>query len=196
MRYLVLIITVYLLSTGSLQAQHQEHTSEYAGQENREIKSLSQSDIDQLKEGKGWGLAKAAELNGVPGPSHILDMGKEIDLSDNQQIKIQEIFVDMQKKAIETGIQLISKEKELNHAFASKEVSQLILRILTSELGELRGNLTFIHLEAHLKAAEVLTKEQISLYNELRGYNLMNPCSEVPEGHDPEMWKRHNNCED
>jgi len=35
----------------------------------------------------------------------------------------------------------------------------------------------------------------MKLYNELRGYSSDDPCENVPEGHDPEMWKRHNNCE-
>lgn len=36
----------------------------YAGQEQREIKSLSAEDVQSLLTGKGMGLAKAAELNG------------------------------------------------------------------------------------------------------------------------------------
>jgi len=47
-----------------------DHVSKYAGEENRAIKSLSESDIEELLSGSGWGLAKAAELNGVPGPAH------------------------------------------------------------------------------------------------------------------------------
>jgi hypothetical protein len=35
----------------------------------------------------------------------------------------------------------------------------------------------------------------VKLYNELRGYTSNDPCKNVPEGHDPDMWKRHHNCE-
>ena len=52
--------------------------SKYKGQEHRDIKSLSTDDIAELQRGGGWGLAKAAELNGVPGPVHLLEMEKEI----------------------------------------------------------------------------------------------------------------------
>jgi hypothetical protein len=39
----------------------------YAGLQNRAIKSLSDNDIKELRRGGGWGLALAAELNGMPG---------------------------------------------------------------------------------------------------------------------------------
>ena len=31
-------------------------------------------------------------------------------------------------------------------------------------------------------------------YNSLRGYSSADPCSNIPTGHDPEMWRQHNNC--
>ncbi len=197
MKSVLLIFALSLLMIGSLAAQHQEHTSEYVGQEHREIKSLSDNDIVQLKAGQGWGLAKAAELNGVPGPSHILDMKSEISLSDEQVKQIEVIFGEMQKQAIKFGEQLIQKEKKLNNAFAEGTINRSELQALTKEIGLIRGELTFVHLSAHLKAAEILTTEQIDQYNKLRGYDLIkDPCKEVPEGHDHEMWKLHNNCND
>lgn len=50
--------------------------SKYIGQESRIIKSLSSEDIESLETGTGdafGGMAKLAELNGYPGPRHILD---------------------------------------------------------------------------------------------------------------------------
>ena len=182
------------MGAGNLAAQHNEHTSEYVGQEKREIKSLSESDIEELKAGKGWGLAKAAELNGVPGPSHVLEMKAEISLSETQEEKIAMIFEKMQQQAMQLGTQLIEKERELNAAFASREIDTERLKELTSELGKIKAGLSYTHLAAHLETKTVLTEQQIQQYNELRGYNISNPCAEVPEGHDPELWKKHNNC--
>ncbi|MFS4582478.1 hypothetical protein [Phaeobacter sp. C3_T13_0] len=42
------------------------------GFEAREIARLSEQDIDALRNGAGWSLALPAELNGFPGPSHVL----------------------------------------------------------------------------------------------------------------------------
>ncbi len=175
--------------------QQNRHQSEYVGEQNRDIKSLSNEDIEALRNGEGWGLAKAAELNGVPGPAHILDMKFEIALSETQNARIQSIFNEMRKKAIEIGEQLIEKERELNSAFAKGEITISELKNLTTELGAIRGELTFVHLRAHVEAGEVLSEEQIDTYNKLRGYDaISDPCKDIPEGHDPEMWQKHNNC--
>jgi hypothetical protein len=44
----------------------------HAGQQTRTIKALSDDEIAALCNGKGMGMAKAAELNGYPGPIHVL----------------------------------------------------------------------------------------------------------------------------
>lgn len=68
MRRRLVIGTLFLAITStSVQAGKSEYVSSYSGQEKRTIKSLSKDDIEQLNAGKGWGLAKAAELNGMPG---------------------------------------------------------------------------------------------------------------------------------
>ncbi len=58
MRTLLLLLTVMLLPLSVYSASHDTHRSEYAGEENREIKSLAADDIDELRHGRGWGLAK------------------------------------------------------------------------------------------------------------------------------------------
>lgn len=42
----------------------------YTGQQARPIKALSDAEIAALRKGEGMGMAKAAELNGYPGPVH------------------------------------------------------------------------------------------------------------------------------
>ena len=51
----------------------------YAGQETRVISSLSPEDQRALRAGEGGGLAKPAELNGYPGPAHVLEL--ELDVT-------------------------------------------------------------------------------------------------------------------
>ncbi len=52
--------------------------------------------------------------------------------------------------------------------------------------------LRYVHLAAHLETLPLLKEGQVALYNRLRGYDSLDSPSEVPEGRDPEMWKRHN----
>ena len=85
MKYsLTLLIVAILTSTSFLVQATSTLTSPYAGEEARVIKSLWAKDIDDLLNGRGWGLAKPAELNGVPGPVHLLELKSEIGLSSEQ----------------------------------------------------------------------------------------------------------------
>src|SRR6266849_3579115 len=58
------------LSLGTASAQSQQP---YAGLQTRPIKAISEQQIADLKAGRGMSLALAAELNGYPGPKHVLE---------------------------------------------------------------------------------------------------------------------------
>ena len=184
-----------LLSPSLVLAGTHEHRSDYAGQEKRAIKSLSETDIDDLTKGRGWGLAKAAELNGVPGPVHLLEMKDEIGLTEQQVSEIEALFNEMKKDAVELGLELIRQERELNDHFANRTITDKLLDELLSRIESTHKELRYVHLSAHLKTPAIVTEEQIRLYNKLRGYSDDDPCANIPKGHDAEMWKRHNNCE-
>ena len=194
MRMLLLILTVALLPISAFAASHDTNRSEYAGQENREIKSLSEDDIEELRHGRGWGLALAAELNGVPGPVHLLEMKKEIGLSPEQIEKIEALFEQMRGQAIELGNTLIERERELNNHFAQGTINENLLRDLLEQIGQVRVQLRLVHLSTHLKTPGIVSAEQIERYNELRGYSADDPCTNIPAGHNPDMWKKHHNC--
>lgn len=174
-------------------AQHQ-HQSEYAGQQDRVIKSLSATDVAELRAGAGWGLAKAAELNGVPGPRHLLDMKEEINLSPAQVEAIEAIYQQMNASAIRLGEQLIAQEYALEQRFKSDLPDPQELQQLLTEIGQTRSALRYVHLSAHLGTPDILSDTQLSSYNRLRGYDS-DPCQSVPAGHDATMWRRHNGCE-
>ncbi len=194
--FLSILINLCVYSATIQSEDAKPNHSHYAGQENREIKSLSENDIKELKAGSGWGLAKAAELNGVPGPKHLLELQNEIDLSVNQIKKINALFDQMNTTAKALGTQLIQKEKELEDRFRESLPSKVELRELLGEIGEIRAELRYVHLASHLETPNVLTSDQIERYNQLRGYaSSPDPCENVPEGHDANMWKRHNGCE-
>lgn len=171
------------------------YKSKYIGQENREIKSLSNEDIKELRAGAGWGLAKAAELNGLPGPKHILEMKKEIGLTTEQEKMVTALYENMKQDAIRLGNELIDYEKELNNRFANRDIDEKALDELLTKISETNKSLRYTHLATHLKTPDILTQNQIMKYNILRGYSADDPCANIPVGHDPVMWRKHNNCE-
>ena len=189
-----LILVILLTPWYSWAKSQHSHSSPYKGQEKRAIKSLSASDIDDLKNGRGWGLAKAAELNGVPGPIHLLEMKNEINLSADQVKKIEALYLDMKKRAISLGLELIELEQTLNESFASNSITEDKLKNQLEKIAQVRSKLRFVHLSAHLKTPDILSHQQIQHYNKLRGYSSDDPCKKIPKGHDLKLWKKHNNC--
>ncbi len=174
--------------------------SPYAGQEARGIKALSQDDIEGLLAGAGTpfgGMAKPAELNGYPGPRHVLDAydAGEFQLTNEQHKQIEALYEEMRSEAIELGEKIIDIEKGIDDAFTGKTITNAFLQEKVKESADLYGQLRVVHLKYHLSMVEILTSQQVEQYNELRGYTSGNPCENIPEGHDPEMWKLHNNCE-
>ncbi len=175
-------------------SQHSQHQSHYAGQQKRVIKSLSDDDIQQLISGKGWGLAKAAELNGMPGPSHVLQMKNEIALTDEQEIKIKQLFDKMKSRAIPLGKKLVQLEKDLNEAFSHQTMTSDQLMQRLESISQVRKELRYVHLITHLQTPEILSSHQIARYNQLRGYSEADPCDKIPQGHDIDRWRKHNGC--
>ncbi len=178
----------------SAPAQH-NHAAQapFAGMQNRAIKSLSEDDIKELRRGGGWGLALAAELNGMPGPAHLLELKDQIPLTADQVSKTQALFDDMRKAAIPAGEQLVAAEAALEAAFARGGVDDAALRRLLAQAESARAQLRFIHLSQHLKTVQYLKPEQIKRYDILRGY-AQDPCKNIPAGHNPEMYRRHMGC--
>jgi len=142
----------------------------YAGEESRQIKSLSQEDIADLRAGRGWGLAKPAELNGYPGPAHVLEAADDLKLSPETRDEIQTIFDKMNAEARRLGALYVDAEQRLEIAFSDGTVGAEALEQLLSEAEALRAALRRTHLQAHLATAPLLTRHQKMIYARLRGY--------------------------
>jgi hypothetical protein len=173
----LMAVTAFILSTLSsgIAFGQAGHGSKYAGQEQREIKSLSREDLSELRIGGGWGFAKAAELNGVPGPAHLLELKDRIPLSSAQITKVSAIYEDMKARAVSQGERLIELERQLESFFRTKATSDTRLRAQLAEIAEVRGRLRYTHLSTHLAVSAFLTEMQIARYNALRGYDGDSP---------------------
>lgn len=144
--------------------------SPYAGQQSREVKALSSEEVDALLAGKGMGFAKAAELNGFAGPSHVLELSTELQLTTEQRARTEALFASMSASAIASGRMLVSKERELDRLFATNAISPSLLASALQEIGLLQAKVREGHLRAHLAQVEILTPEQNARYGRLRGY--------------------------
>ena len=151
----------------------------YAGQQSRPIKALSDDDIAALQNGEGMGMAKAAELNGYPGPKHVLDLARQLQLTDGQWRGVQAIFDRMSAAAKPLGGELIAQEQALDQLFAKGDITPDRLAAATAAIAELQGRLRAVHLSAHVETRALLNPDQIARYEQLRGYGAL----PAPEHH-------------
>ncbi len=84
-------------------AQDHHARSPYAGMQAREVKALDAKTVDDLRAGRGMGLALAAELNGYPGPMHVLELADRLRLSPDQRAKVQQLFERMKGRRSPSG---------------------------------------------------------------------------------------------
>jgi Spy/CpxP family protein refolding chaperone len=147
-----------------------ESASPYAGWHERPIKALSAEQIDDLRSGRGMGLALPAELNGYPGPQHVLDLADELELTAEQRAETEALFEAMRAEAVRLGERIIEREAALDRLFASGEATEAAVRKVAGEIARLQGELRAVHLGAHLTMRDLLTPHQVARYTEIRGY--------------------------
>ena len=171
------IAAVAMIACGSFAAaqhqhgQHKQHDhAPYAGLQQRAVKALSDQQLSDLRAGRGMGLALAAELNGYPGPLHVLELAEQLELSAELRQRMRELFEAMKAEAVPMGETLIAHESALDRAFAERSISAETLAALTARIGETQGRLRAIHLKYHLITADLLSPHQRHRYAALRGY--------------------------
>ena len=143
--------------------------SPYAGMQARSIKALSDQQIADLKAGRGMGLALPAELNGYPGPVHVLELSDRLGLSTEQKARVQSLFDSMKAEAVPLGAKLLEQEAALDQQFASRSVTPESLKAATTAIGVTEAELRDTHLKYHLQTAQILSAEQMQHYSMLSG---------------------------
>ena len=136
------------------------------------VRTLDAHEIDALRSGTGMGLAKAAEINGYPGPGHVIAMADELGLTDDQRLVTQRILDRLSADAMRLGIRILDAERALDTAFKRRLINADDLLAMTRTISDLRAELRFLHLKAHLEETALLTSEQVARYRELRAVGV------------------------
>jgi Spy/CpxP family protein refolding chaperone len=158
-------------------------TSPYARWQERTIKALSPQQIEDYLAGRGMAMALPAELNGYPGPRHVLDLAGELALTPEQLVQTEVLFEDMRRQASELGARIVAHEAELNELFAFGTADGARVREAAAALGLLNGQLRAHHLSYHLAMRNLLEPSQIEQYQRLRGYASSTAAGEHDDGH-------------
>jgi len=110
MRLIVAAVAISALTSAAIAQQP------YAGLQDRTVKTLSEQQIADLTAGRGMGLALAAELNGYPGPVHVIEMADQLRLSPEQVSKLKALFEAMKAETIPLGPRLFHRSASLTIA--------------------------------------------------------------------------------
>jgi Spy/CpxP family protein refolding chaperone len=166
----VSLLALAAMAAAALAQGHRQGAQPYAGQQARAVSSLSAEDLQGFLDGRGMGLAKPAELNGYPGPMHVLELAEDLKLTSEQRRAVEQAFHRMQAKARELGGRYIEAERAIDAAFKSGVADESAVAARVAEANRLLGEVRLSHLAAHLEVAPLLTAEQRRRYAELRGY--------------------------
>ena len=129
------------------------------------------------------GLALPAELNGYPGPMHVLEHADALGLTPQQQERTKALIDAMRAEAIPVGERLIEQETRLDRLFANREITPAALTAATADIGATQAKLREAHLKYHLAMMDVLTPEQVAEYRRLRGYTSPGPMQHHKQRH-------------
>ena len=165
-----ILLGVAVMFQMSIPAFAQDHAP-YAEMKDRTIKALSNQQIADLKAGKGMAMALPAELNGYPGPLHVLEFADALNLTAEQRQRTSDLYRNMKEEAVPLGEQLIESEAALDQLFASRAITPTSLNSATGDIAHIQGQLRQTHLKYHLAMIELLSPQQIQRYQELRGYS-------------------------
>ncbi len=167
MNFRAVCVTLFI---GAAAPAFAQHASPYAGQERSEIKSLSPQEVTSLLAGHGMGYARAAELNGYPGPMHVIELADRLALTPQQRKASERLMAEHRANARDLGAQVIAAERALDQLFAERSANAQTVSAAAERAGQLQAQLRAKHLNTHLAQTQLLNAEQIRRYNELRGY--------------------------
>src|SRR5436190_8171141 len=121
-----------------------------------------------VAQGRGAGMAFAADQNGYPGPMHALELKERLALTAAQQARVEVLQAAMFADARPRSARLLDAEARLRRLFAQGGADEARVRAAVTEIERARSDVRLVHLLAHLQTRAVLTDEQRRVYHEAR----------------------------
>ena len=167
----VTLVTAAMLTLGAIvtvaAAQHAGHAPGTEARHHRVHQA--QEEFDRvIADGRGAGLAFAADQNGYPGPMHVLELKDRLSLTPVQERRMESLMTAMFAASRPKSVALLDAEARLRRLFADRVADESRVRATVAEVERARSELRLVHLLTHLQTRQVLTDEQRRLYHEAR----------------------------
>lgn len=131
------------------------------------VASLTAADSAAYLRGEGRGMALAAELNGFPGPRHVLQVADSLALTPEQRTAIAALEARMSDEVRPLGAALAATELALDSLFAAGAATPPGVDRLLGRWAGLSARLRAAHLRAHIAARALLSPDQLARYRAL-----------------------------
>ncbi|MEM0962428.1 MAG: hypothetical protein AAGK21_07850 [Bacteroidota bacterium] len=164
---LLLLATALAVPAG---AQHGANGHGATGRDAQVPSGLSADDVRGLLTGGGLGMARPAELNGYPGPLHVIELAEPLQLTDEQLETAQQLREAMLAEAVPLGRQLVDAEQALDAVFAAGDATEADIEQAVSHAASVHARLRAVQLRTHLAMRDALTDDQLRAYGRLRGH--------------------------
>jgi Spy/CpxP family protein refolding chaperone len=161
-----IVATAGLLGTASSVSWGQHGHGHDGG---HQVAEACSAEFDKVVgEGRGFGLAFAADQNGYPGPLHVLELKDRLKLTADQEAKAQALLHAMFVESKPKSARLLEAEAKLRRLFAGRAADAAAVGAGVAEVERARSEVRLVHLLTHLKTRELLTEDQRRIYHEAR----------------------------
>ncbi len=127
------------------------------------------AEIDQVvAQGKGAGMAFAADQNRYPGPMHVLELKDRLALTPDQERRVRALMDAMTAEAVPKSARLAEAERDLRRLFERGAADEASVRAAVATVERARAEVRGVHLLAHLRTRDVLTAAQRETYHHAR----------------------------
>jgi Spy/CpxP family protein refolding chaperone len=170
MRAPLVLLVILALVPSTVAAQHSGHQHTPGAPSDGHLRA--QACLDEfdavVSDGRGFGMAVAADQNGYPGPMHVLELKDRLALTAEQEARVRAVMHAMFAESKPKSARLLEAEKRLRALFSGGGADETAVRAATAEVEHARADVRLVHLLAHLKTRELLTDAQRRAYQEAR----------------------------
>jgi Spy/CpxP family protein refolding chaperone len=166
-RTAIVVLIATALGAGGASAQHGHGHGQGGGQGHLAAKSCADEFAAVVAEGRGFGMAFAADQNGYPGPMHVLELKDRLKLTPAQEARARELHAAVLAEKPKSA-RLLEAERRLERLFVERGATDDTVRNAVADVERARADVRLVHLLAHLKTRDLLTEEQRRVYHEAR----------------------------
>ena len=169
MRHVLLGVAAGIAITAAAAAASAQHGHGAAGAEGHQMAQACAAEFEKVVgDGRGFGLAFAADQNGYPGPMHVLELRDRLKLTADQEAKARDLMHAMFAESRPKSARLLEAEARLRRLFAERVADDAAVRAALAEVERARSEVRLVHLLTHLKTRDLLSEDQRRLYHETR----------------------------